>query len=90
MKLYRPLLSALAILFGFTRSMHAVEPDAKGFEFFEKKIRPVFVEHCYSCHSQAAKKEKKLKGRLYLDSAGGILTGGESGIMCRVSRWRAC
>ena len=32
-----------------------------GVEFFEKKIRPVLVEHCYRCHSVQA---KKIKGGL--------------------------
>lgn len=26
-------------------------------EFFEKRIRPLLVEHCYSCHSKDAKRE---------------------------------
>jgi hypothetical protein len=45
-------------------------------EFFEKKIRPVLVEHCYSCHSQQA---KKLRGGLFLDSREGARRGGDSG-----------
>lgn len=44
--------------------------------FFEQKIRPVLVEHCYSCHSAEA---KKLKGNLYLDSKAGWQKGGDSG-----------
>ncbi|HEV3029204.1 MAG TPA: DUF1549 domain-containing protein, partial [Planctomycetota bacterium] len=51
-------------------------PDREGLEFFEKKIRPVLVERCYSCHSGEA---KKLKGELYLDSREGLLKGGETG-----------
>src|SRR5262245_54587819 len=45
-----------------------------GVEFFEKKIRPVLVEHCDSWHSA-----KKHKGELALDSKAGIDKGGESG-----------
>ena len=30
--------------------------------FFESKVRPVLVKHCYSCHSDEARKSKKLKG----------------------------
>ena len=48
-------------------------------EFFEKSIRPILVEKCYSCHSAQAKKEKKLKGELLLDSRQGVSAGGESG-----------
>jgi hypothetical protein len=44
--------------------------------FFESKIRPVFVEHCYKCHSQGA---EKLKGGLLLDTRAGLLKGGNTG-----------
>ncbi|MEX2213232.1 MAG: DUF1553 domain-containing protein [Phycisphaeraceae bacterium] len=44
--------------------------------FFETKIRPVLVKHCYQCHSQEA---KKLGGKLRLDTAAGLREGGESG-----------
>ena len=43
-------------------------PDPQALQFFEKKIRPVLVEHCYSCHSVEAQAKKKLKGGLLLDS----------------------
>src|SRR2546427_2691387 len=52
------------------------EPQTKDFDFFEKKIRPVLVEHCYKCHSASA---EKVKGDLLLDSREGMLKGGESG-----------
>jgi mono/diheme cytochrome c family protein len=45
-------------------------------EFFEKKIRPLLTERCYSCHSAKA---EKLKGGLYVDSHEGLLKGGDSG-----------
>jgi hypothetical protein len=44
--------------------------------FFEKKIRPVLVKECYSCHSAQA---EKVKGKLLLDSRDGIRKGGASG-----------
>ncbi|HAD59656.1 MAG TPA: hypothetical protein DCG12_10460 [Planctomycetaceae bacterium] len=47
--------------------------------FFEKRIRPVLVKRCYSCHSEDAARSKKLKGSLLLDSRAGTLRGGESG-----------
>jgi mono/diheme cytochrome c family protein len=50
--------------------------DAAGLAFFEQKVRPVLVEHCYACHSAEA---KKLKGNLYLDSKAGWEKGGDSG-----------
>lgn len=57
----------------------AQPPDAAGIEFFEKKIRPVLVQHCYACHSEEARKNKKLRGGLLLDTRDGVLKGGDSG-----------
>ena len=45
-------------------------------EFFEKKVRPVLVEHCYECHSVKAKRPK---GGFRLDSRAGLLEGGDLG-----------
>ncbi|HIF33944.1 MAG TPA: DUF1549 domain-containing protein, partial [Planctomycetaceae bacterium] len=45
-------------------------------DFFESKIRPVLVKHCYECH---AADSKKLSGGLLVDSRQGLLEGGESG-----------
>jgi hypothetical protein len=45
-------------------------------EFFEKRIRPLLAENCYSCHSATA---KKLKGGLKLDSRAAALKGGDNG-----------
>jgi len=75
-------LHALVILPAF---LSAGEPAAQaggaaaspeGIEFFEKKIRPVLVESCYSCHSAGS---EKLKGSLRLDSREGTLKGGDTG-----------
>ena len=44
--------------------------------FFESKIRPVLVEHCYECHSA---KSDEVGGKLLLDTREGIRAGGESG-----------
>ena len=57
-------------------SSSALAADPAGVAFFEQKVRPVLVEHCYSCHSAEA---KKLKGNLYLDSKAGWEKGGDSG-----------
>lgn len=43
--------------------------------FFEAKIRPLLVNHCYECHSVAGKQE----GGLLLDSRAGWMAGGDSG-----------
>jgi hypothetical protein len=53
--------------------------EKEGLAFFESKVRPVLVKHCYECHSQAARKNKKLKGGLLLDSRDGLRKGGDSG-----------
>ena len=50
--------------------------DGRRIDFFEKKIRPVLVEHCYSCHSGES---KSLKGGLRLDSRAHLQRGGDSG-----------
>jgi hypothetical protein len=51
------------------------QPNPK-VEFFESKIRPVLVQHCYECH---AAESKTLRGGLLVDSRQGLLLGGESG-----------
>ena len=45
-------------------------------EFFETKIRPVLVQHCYSCHSLDS---DAVKGGYLLDSRKAIRQGGDSG-----------
>ena len=49
---------------------------AEQIEFFEQKIRPVLVKHCYQCHSADA---KKVQGGLLLDSRAATRKGGDSG-----------
>lgn len=45
-------------------------------DYFEKNVRPVLVDNCYSCHSQKA---EKVKGGLNLETREGLLKGGDSG-----------
>lgn len=45
-------------------------------EFFENKIRPVLITHCYECHSEGA---EEIGGALLLDSKDGMMVGGDSG-----------
>jgi len=49
--------------------------DAERIAFFEAKIRPALIEHCYSCHAADTDQE----GGLLLDSRDGWLAGGDSG-----------
>jgi len=51
-------------------------PDQAGAQYFEQKVRPLLVEHCYECHSAES---KQLGGGLRLDSRAGVLKGGDSG-----------
>ena len=48
--------------------------DPAEVEFFEREIRPILVDHCQSCHG-AKKQEMSLR----LDSAQGLLLGGDNG-----------
>ncbi len=57
-----------------SESSESVDPAQ--LKFFEERIRPVLVEHCYACHSADA---KSIKGGLVLDSREGVLAGGDSG-----------
>jgi len=50
-------------------------PSAQGVAYFENKVRPLLVEHCYECHST----EKRIKGGLSLDSKEGWHKGGDTG-----------
>ncbi|MCE9532760.1 MAG: DUF1549 domain-containing protein, partial [Planctomycetes bacterium] len=70
------LLRSLPVLLLLAPSLNAAEPPAEQVEFFEKKIRPLLVEHCFACHSPAA---SKLKGGLRVDSREAFLAGGDSG-----------
>ncbi|MDA9934698.1 DUF1553 domain-containing protein [Rubripirellula sp.] len=45
-------------------------------DFFEKKIRPILVEHCYECH---AADSKDVGGKFLIDTRAGMISGGESG-----------
>jgi hypothetical protein len=59
-----------------TAAPPTTKPTPADIEFFEKRVRPVLVKHCYSCHSADA---KKVKGGLRLDTRDGVLKGGTSG-----------
>ncbi len=69
-------LFASCLLHGPVSLILSAEPDPKGVDFFEKKIRPILVKHCYECHSVNA---DAIEGGLLLDSREGMRQGGESG-----------
>ncbi len=62
------------ILVALCSSLVAAADD--GVAFFESKIRPVLVKHCYECHSSEA---GELKGSLSLENAASVIKGGDSG-----------
>jgi hypothetical protein len=76
--LFRPAPVALLVALGAAGTAPAAQEDAarEGMEFFEKKIRPVLSERCYSCHSAQA---GKVKGGLHIDTREGLLRGGHLG-----------
>lgn len=53
-----------------------VDPRTDSTRFFEQKIRPVLVKHCYECHSAQTQSPK---AGLRLDYRGGWHRGGQSG-----------
>jgi Protein of unknown function (DUF1553)/Protein of unknown function (DUF1549)/Planctomycete cytochrome C len=72
----RPLLASACLALTLLAPGRAAEPPRDGVEYFEKHIRPVLAEKCYSCHSATA---AKVRGGLLLDTADGLRKGGDSG-----------
>lgn len=73
----RILFVAIAIGFAAGAAPSFVRADeAAAIEFFERKIRPVLVEHCYECHAESS---DELQGDLRLDTREAIRAGGPSG-----------
>ena len=72
-------LNLLGLLVVGTTPLHSQEADDPRLAFFESKIRPALIEHCYECHSVEAAEKGKLRGGLLLDSSPAMLKGGESG-----------
>src|SRR5262249_16434862 len=54
------------------RAPSAAEPQA--LEFFEKRVRPILVENCFSCHG-----DTKQKAGLRLASRAALVKGSETG-----------
>ncbi|MBC8354485.1 MAG: PSD1 domain-containing protein [Planctomycetes bacterium] len=60
----------------FVVSAARAAEDKGGTDFFERRVRPILVKHCYKCHSEAASEQQ---GGLLLDRESGWLKGGETG-----------
>ncbi len=69
------LVCVAVTTFGLDRLL-ADSPDSDESVFFEAKIRPVLVKHCYRCHSESA---DEIQGGLRLDTRAGTRLGGDSG-----------
>lgn len=69
----RTLLCGYLLLVTTSASAEGL-PDGQS-DFFETRIRPVLIEHCYSCHNSA----KEAAGALALDYREGLLNGGDGG-----------
>jgi mono/diheme cytochrome c family protein len=68
------LLLVAACDIAFASDAVVAQPSAEQLQFFESRIRPVFVEHCQKCHGP----EKQWSG-FRLDSREALLKGGEGG-----------
>ena len=66
----------LCVLCSFAWLPEGNGQDQKGTEFFEKQVRPLLAQHCYSCHSSAS---QPVMGGLKLDSEAGLQEGGSRG-----------
>jgi hypothetical protein len=70
------LVFGFVLLFAAGQSCRSQPSDlpSERVEFFEKRIRPIFVDHCQACHGP-----DEAAGKLRLDSKAGWVRGGESG-----------
>jgi len=62
---------AVGLLAGSTA--RGADPEL-GTEFFERKIRPLLVQHCFACHGKGQK-----KGGLSLENRESLMAGGDRG-----------
>ncbi len=70
------LACGAAALLGCGDAIQAATSEGdNGSRFFESRIRPILVEHCYPCHSETAGEQK---GGLLLDRESGWLKGGDT------------
>ena len=71
---FRTIVALLSLLLLQSVDGRAENND-KGTAFFEKKIRPLLIKHCYECHSEEAEERQ---GGLLLDRRSGWIEGGDT------------
>ena len=72
----RTFLLTVAVVSASALAVAYDDFSAQDIEFFEGKVRPLLVKHCYDCHSTDA---EKLQAGLYVDSREGMIKGGDNG-----------
>jgi cytochrome c553 len=65
----------LALLSATGPARSAARDDSAAVEYFEKKVRPLLVANCYTCHSA----DTNSKGGLRIDDRNGLIVGGSRG-----------
>ena len=74
MVLFRVAAGAFVSL-GLSAGAFGADADPAKIEYFEKKVRPILVNHCHACHSA----DTKPAGGLRVDDRNGLLVGGNTG-----------
>ena len=69
------ILKRSFIILAISLAVFPAQAEKSGARFFEAKVRPLLVEHCYDCHSESAAERK---GGLLLDRESGWLKGGNT------------
>jgi cytochrome c551/c552 len=75
------LMWLAAFASGFMPDAAVVAAEHSATEFFERKVRPLLVEHCFSCHARGQK-----KGGLSLANRAGLLAGGDNGAVVSLEK----
>jgi len=75
LRLFAVLTFALVAVPTLTMAAGTPRDDAAALEFFEKKVRPLLVDNCYTCHSA----NTNSRGGLRVDDRNGLVEGGGRG-----------
>jgi len=73
---FLPIFAGIALIVAVASSARGEAPPRdEATAFFEKKVRPILVQHCSGCHSA----DTNAKGGLRVDDRNGLLAGGNNG-----------